>query len=182
MLTRADYRWSCGGYHHRAHKPPVQRPKKQRKAEKPTPIVDKGLMYEVSKVLDIRKGVWGSEYLVSWRGYAASEDSWISELPKFFRKPSYPHYKSDSECSDGETETDSDSDDDSDSSDDEEEDEEEDEDEEMMHKRARTAKAKVAHERVALTKQCDAVSALLALSKAVTKLYENDTESDSDTD
>jgi hypothetical protein len=182
MLTRADYRWSCGGYHHRAHKPPVQRPKKQRKVEKPTPIVDKGLKYEIQSVVKSRVGMWGPEYLVHWRGYSQSENSWIGELPVFFKKQ-YPKYKPDDDCSDCETdEYDSESDDDSDSSDDEEEDEEEDEDEEMMHKRARTAKAKMAHDGAALTKQCDAVSALLALSKAVTKLYENDTESDSDTD
>jgi hypothetical protein len=180
MLLRSDYKWAADGGHRlqTLRKPPR---KAQRNAEKPTPIVDKGLMYEIQSVVKSRTGPWGPQYLVHWRGYSQSENSWIGELPVFFKKQ-YPKYKPDDDCSDCETdEYDSESDDDS--SDDEEEDEEDEEDEEMMmRKRARTAKAKVAHDGAALTKQCDAVSALLALSKAVTKMYEDDTVSDSDSD
>ena len=175
MLLRSDYNWADSGYHHSLLKQRnAQRPfKKSRKA--PTPLVDRGLMYEVSKVIKSRVGKWGTEYLVHWKGYAAIEDSWIAELPVHFRK-TFPNYKQGSDSGSGsESESGSESDSESEAS----EDEYDDEEEEITRKRARTAE--VTREKEALGKQCDAVSALLALSKAVVKLYQDDTtESDSD--
>jgi hypothetical protein len=44
------------------------------------------LLYEVEAVLDARTGKFGPEYLVKWRGYSASKNQWIDELPSFFRR------------------------------------------------------------------------------------------------
>jgi hypothetical protein len=180
MLLRSDYNWADSGYHHSLPKQRnAQRPfKKYRKA--PTPLVDRGLMYEVSKVIKSRVGKWGTEYLVHWKGYAAIEDSWIAELPVHFRK-TFPNYKQGSDSGSGsESESGSDSDSESEASEDDDgSDVEDDHDEEITRKRARTAE--VTREKEALEKQCAAVSALLTLSKAVVKLYQGDTtESDSD--
>ncbi|KAJ1471174.1 hypothetical protein T484DRAFT_1845199 [Baffinella frigidus] len=43
------------------------------------------LLYEVEKVLDARMGKFGPEYLVKWKGHAASKNQWIS-LPPFFKR------------------------------------------------------------------------------------------------
>jgi hypothetical protein len=177
MLLRSDYNWADSGYHHSLlKKRKAQRPfKKSRKA--PTPLVDRGLMYEVSKVIKSRVGKWGTEYLVHWKGYAAIEDSWIAELPVHFRK-TFPNYKQGSDSGSGsESESGSGSDSESEASEDDEEDSDadsDDEEEEITYKRARTDVAKVVQQRVA-----DAASALMALSKVTTYLY-GDTESDSD--
>jgi hypothetical protein len=181
MLLRSDYNWADSGNHHSLlKKRKAQRPfKKSRKA--PTPLVDRGLMYEVSKVIKSRVGKWGTEYLVHWKGYAAIEDSWIAELPVHFRK-TFPNYKQGSDSGSGsESESGSESDSESEASEDGDgsDDEYDDVSDERMRKCARTAE--VTREKEALEKQCAAVSALLALSKAVVKLYQGDTtESDSD--
>lgn len=176
MLLRSDYNWADSGYHHSLlKKRKAQRPfKKSRKA--PTPLVDRGLMYEVSKVIKSRVGKWGTEYLVHWKGYAAIEDSWIAELPVHFRK-TFPNYKQGSDSGSGsESESGSDSDSESEASEDGDgsDDEYDDVSEERMRKCARTDAAKVVQQRVA-----DAASALIELSKVTTYLY-GDTESDSD--
>ncbi|KAJ1470318.1 hypothetical protein T484DRAFT_3650244 [Baffinella frigidus] len=44
------------------------------------------LLYEVEGVLDARMGRYGPEYLVKWKGYAASKNQWIDELPSFFKR------------------------------------------------------------------------------------------------
>jgi hypothetical protein len=44
------------------------------------------LLYEVEAVLDARMGKYGPEYMVKWKGYAASKNQWIDELPSFFRR------------------------------------------------------------------------------------------------
>jgi hypothetical protein len=189
MLLRSDFKWADSGYHHRQKPQPVQRLfKKSRKA--PTPIVDRFLLYEVQHVVRSRAGKWGDEYLVKWKGYSQTENSWIPELPIHFRK-TFPDYKqglyddsgsgsddSESEASEDTDDEDSDDEDtDDEDSDAEEDDEGSEEEDERVCKRQRTAE--VTQEKEALGKQCDAVAALLALSKAVVQLYD-DTETDSD--
>jgi hypothetical protein len=56
------------------------------KKSPPKPIKDDELLYEVKQVLSARMGRHGPEYLVQWKGYSHDEDTWISELPSFFRK------------------------------------------------------------------------------------------------
>ena len=58
-------------------------------APAPAPIVKKHLLYEIEKVVDAREGDWGREYFVKWRGYKTRENSWIGELPSFFKKTSH---------------------------------------------------------------------------------------------
>ncbi|KAJ1466523.1 hypothetical protein T484DRAFT_1756575 [Baffinella frigidus] len=52
----------------------------------PRPIKDDELMYEVKTVMGARMGAYGPEYLVRWKGYGQHENTWISELPPFFKK------------------------------------------------------------------------------------------------
>ena len=56
------------------------------KKSPPKPIKDDELLYEVKQVLSARMGRHGPEYLVRWKGYSHDEDTWISELPPFFKK------------------------------------------------------------------------------------------------
>ena len=83
----------------------------------PAPIVTKHLLYEIEKVINARNGKWGREYFVKWRGYKSKDNSWIGELPSFFKKTSrfYIDSASDDESvveheSDSHTDPDSDND------------------------------------------------------------------------
>ena len=64
---------------------------KPAKLTPPTPLVVHGhLHYEVEAVLAHRgDGTLAVpvEYKVKWKGYAASENSWIEHLPAFFQRP-----------------------------------------------------------------------------------------------
>ena len=52
----------------------------------PSPIrTATGLRWEVEAVLQTRDGKNGKEYLVRWKGYTESANSWISELPPYFK-------------------------------------------------------------------------------------------------
>jgi hypothetical protein len=65
---------------------------KSKKTSPPRPIVVGGhLHYEVETVLNTRgHGTRGGpvEYNVTWKGYPASANSWIQQLPAFFQTPS----------------------------------------------------------------------------------------------
>ncbi|KAJ1464076.1 hypothetical protein T484DRAFT_1871197, partial [Baffinella frigidus] len=73
-----------------------ERPTKNHTPRRPPPAPIKArtthLLYEVEKVVDVRMGKWGPEYLVKWKGYRTSDNTWIDEIPPFFRKES-PFYK-----------------------------------------------------------------------------------------
>ncbi|KAJ1468481.1 hypothetical protein T484DRAFT_1755109 [Baffinella frigidus] len=153
MLLRSDFRWAETGHTHRKAPRRAQRSKSTHRA--PTPIVDKELMYEVEKVVKRRTGDWGPEYLVKWKGYAECENSWIGELPIFFRTE-YPFYKqSSSLMSDSESGSDSD---DEESDDEESDDEESEEEEEVVVKPLKRKRR----------------------ARSVVTQYLDDTESDSD--
>jgi hypothetical protein len=58
----------------------------QKKQTRPTPVKDDSLLYEVEKVIDARQGRLGPEYLVKWEGYSSKHNSWIDDIPSFFKK------------------------------------------------------------------------------------------------
>lgn len=95
-----------------------KRTREKRSAAPPAPIVAKHLLYEIEKVVDTRKGKWGTEYFVKWRGYSSTENMWISDIPVFFDKRS-KFYKIEACDHNGSTESDS-SESDSDESDEDE--------------------------------------------------------------
>ena len=102
-------------------KKPSHRPKNKKatlayghKKTPPKPIKDDELLYEVKRVLSARMGRHGPEYLVQWKGYSHDEDTWISELPSFFRKrclmliqkdEAFDSVESDSSCSEWESDS-----------------------------------------------------------------------------
>jgi hypothetical protein len=102
-------------------KKPSHRPKNKKatlayghKKTPPKPIKDDELLYEVKRVLSARMGRNGPEYLVQWKGYSHDEDTWISELPSFFRKrclmliqkdEASGSVESDSSCSESESDS-----------------------------------------------------------------------------
>lgn len=103
----------------------VRSKKPHRKA--PAPIVKKHLLYEIEKVVNARDGKYGREYFVKWRGYKSIENTWIGDLPPFFKKTSrfYIGAKSKHDAS-VESESESGSDTDSDEDDSVDSDEEDD--------------------------------------------------------
>jgi hypothetical protein len=79
MLTRGDGLVRGGGAIAKKRKRMVPR-------RPPSPIrTATGLRWEVEAVLQTRDGKHGKEYLVRWKGYTDSANSWISELPAYFR-------------------------------------------------------------------------------------------------
>ena len=53
----------------------------------PTPLrnVEGERLYEIEKVVRTRVGKHGAEYLINWAGYQSSENSWVDELPSYFK-------------------------------------------------------------------------------------------------
>jgi len=51
----------------------------------PRPIVKKNVFYEVEKVIQSKIHNGARLYLVKWTGYGSDENSWIRELPVFFK-------------------------------------------------------------------------------------------------
>jgi len=83
----------------------------------PTPLRNVGgeRLYEIEKVVRTRVGKHGAEYLIKWAGYQSSENSWIDDLPSYFKS-----YKQ--RCSDDSDNVDSSDDSDNFDSDDNEND------------------------------------------------------------
>jgi hypothetical protein len=53
----------------------------------PSPIVgEEFVCYEVEKVLDSKIGDIGRIYYVQWKGYSSVYNSWIEDLPPYFKK------------------------------------------------------------------------------------------------
>ena len=118
---------------------------KPKKTSPPRPIVVGGqLHYEVETVLHTRGTRAGPvEYHVTWKGYPASANSWIRQLPAFFQTPRKRVLDDDSSsCSSGSGSSATDEsvnkyvfgsdDDDGDSNDDGDSDDDEDSDEEAL--------------------------------------------------
>ena len=51
----------------------------------PRPIIKKDVFYEVERVIASKIHKGGRLYLVKWAGYDSDENSWIDELPEFFK-------------------------------------------------------------------------------------------------
>lgn len=66
---------------------------KRESTTKPDPIFKNGHhLFEVEKLIETRLGSHGEEFLVKWKGYPHSDNTWIDTIPDFFNKSS-PHFQ-----------------------------------------------------------------------------------------
>ena len=86
MLVRSD------GKIYKHIKKPLSTNKSQRMSRNqktckvaPRPIVRKDVLYEVERVIQTKIHNGDRLYLVKWTGYNSDENSWIEELPAFFK-------------------------------------------------------------------------------------------------